>query len=586
MKMRLLLYSFCMLCGALSAQNITPINLNNGANSFFRDDTAGDRKGGWTDQGGNDLHMLPSGKADFCGVPFLISADKDGKSCIVLGGKASSWSWLPSQTIVKTPPLKGNCVYLLHSAAFVNNKKASDGKLPLAGRLTVQYTDDTSSEFRVRTGRDTADWHSANSIANASRVWTIYNNNAQVSLFASKFQINNKPVAALDFNSDGGSCIWMIAGAAIGDDVTIGKVQTPPKTPTRKFDFPSPRHNAVTALPRQGIPQNIILIIGDGMGFGSLDAASLAAYGRTGALLMQTLPVKIDCNTLSQGDRVTDSAAAATAIAGGYKTANSRVGMTADQQPRTTFAEAARDSGRAVGLVTTDNLQGATPAGFMAHVPGRGDYAGISVFAANSRFHVLIGNSGSRQHFLPKKDGVDLLAQMKSAGYVEANTDEMIAAAPSDKRIFGFPAFKNSDPASPGRIAGAVFERRGKNPHGFFVMVECSWPDGGGHGNNPDLSISGVSCVEFVLRAALDFAERNPNTLIVVTADHETGKVSAAMPKNGKAGFPEVTYRSTNHSEARVPFFAVGPGADLFTAGLDNTAISRVFAELWNLKLK
>jgi alkaline phosphatase len=143
-------------------------------------------------------------------------------------------------------------------------------------------------------------------------------------------------------------------------------------------------------------PKNIVLIIGDGMGQGALKLTSLYQHRAEGRLLMEQLPVALLCTTHSASADVTDSAAAATALACGVKTDNHFLGVTSDRKRLTSYAEAARRGGRSIGLITSDAITGATPGGFYAHQESRSGYQGVASDAAASGFDVLIGNNNGR----------------------------------------------------------------------------------------------------------------------------------------------------------------------------------------------
>ncbi len=575
---RLFVPLFC-LSAVLSAAEVSPLDLSSGANSHFRDEVDGDRKGGWTDQGSNDLRVLPAGDLKAGGIPFRILADSvDRKSCIVLGGNGER-SYFPKRaTLRPEKPFSGKFLYLLHAGAWIPKAKTH------AGNLKIVYADGSSEEKHLRAGRDLADWWSSDSISNAVRVWSKYNNNSQVSLFASRFPLKNKPVQALVFESLKG--VWMIASASVGDaldPVAIRKergIHGTYKAPPR---YPDETLSALQSV--GGTPKNIILIIGDGMGLNAVRSASLHAHGKPGMLVMEQMPVTGLAKTFSANSKVTDSAASGTALSSGYKTNNGMVGMNPGKKAMRSIASEALSSGRSVGILTTDSLTGATPAAFYAHVPSRGQGMVIAAQAAVSGFDVLIGSSPS--NFLPsaekgkRTDGRNIFAEMRRNGYGEVSDASGIREN-KEKKVFGTFRFRNETALS--EAAAAMFDRLGKNPNGFFCMIESSYPDGGGHGNNPDMTVRGTLMVDHTLKAAVDYALKHKNTLIVVTADHETGGLFAA-PNRKSFARPYMVYTTTSHTGSPVGVYAVGPGSDLFHGISDNTDIPKRFAGLWKLTL-
>ncbi len=343
----------------------------------------------------------------------------------------------------------------------------------------------------------------------------------------------------------------------------------------------------LAGIPRGGIPRNIIFIIGDGMGQGAIRFASLAAHGAPGRLSFEQFPVRGLARTASANSRVTDSAASGTALACGRKTNNGMIGMTPDKQKCRSVAELAHATGRAVGIMTTDQLTGATPAAFLAHVPSRKMAQEIAADMASSGVQVLIG-AGARP-FLPEKsggsrrDGRDLVAELGRKGYVQTVTPESLRQTPVDRPVFAF-IDDWSNPELPAEFASAVLERLNADPDGFFLMIEGCDPDRGGHSNDPDRSAHGVLSVDFLAHAALDFALAHPDTLVVITADHETGGISVS-PNRENPRRPFIAYSTKGHTGTAVDVFAFGPGADRFSGVMENTDIPAVFAEFFRFRL-
>ncbi len=333
-------------------------------------------------------------------------------------------------------------------------------------------------------------------------------------------------------------------------------------------------------------PKNIILLIGDGMGIGAITAARCFGCGPDGRLVMDSMPVTGFMLTHSANALVTDSAAAATALATGFKTNNGMISMTPDGMRLRTILEIAKELGKSTGVVTTDVLVGATPAAFYAHVHNRGQGDDIAAQVITSRIDVAFG--GGRGSFMPKTeteagraDGRDLLAEAQKRGYdVVGNAEEMHAS--KSNRIIGL--FDDSTNPSLADMTAKAIAVLGRNPRGFFLMAEHSWPDKGGHGNNHDQVVKGVLELDAALRKALDFAERDGQTLIVVTADHDTGGLAVQNPDD-KNPFFKPQWTGGGHTGNMVCLYAFGPGSTLFSGTHDNKDIPRIFASLWGGKL-
>ena len=333
-------------------------------------------------------------------------------------------------------------------------------------------------------------------------------------------------------------------------------------------------------------PKSIVLIIGDGMGIGAITAARCAGPGPDGRLVMDSMPVTGFLLTHSANALVTDSAAAATALATGVKTNNGMISMTPDGARLRTILEVARELGKSTGVVTTDGLVAATPAAFYAHVHNRGQGDDIAAQVVPSRINVAFG--GGRGSFVSKTeteggraDGRDMLAEARKRGYDVVGNAEEMHESKSDRIIGLFAESSNPSLADMTAKAIAVLSR---NPHGFFLTIEHSWPDKGGHGNNRDQVVKGVLELDAALRKALDFAESDDQTLIVVTADHETGGLAVQNPDD-KNPFFKPQWTGGGHTGNMVALYAFGPGSERFSGTHDNTDIPRIFAEFWDAKL-
>jgi alkaline phosphatase len=572
------------LTSSAARSSFTPLSFGDGANTGFCDAQADDRQGGWTDQGGNDLRALPPGTLALSGVPFTILSEASfpGKTCIVLGGPKRPY--LPGKAAVPVPEIRGACLYLLHAAAWCPPAQAKNN---MAGVLTVDYADGTSAEIHVRFGRDVGDWASPDSYKNAARVWSAYNANTQVSLFLSRFPLSKKPVKGLRLEAK--ESAWMIVAASIGDEAPVIPIKA---DLTLDKTYSAPTLDAPLACAAgTSAPKNIILIIGDGMGPGALELASLYQHKAVGKLYLQQLPVAGFCTTLSASSPVTDSAASATAFACGYKTANGHIGLTPDNGRVTSLAEAAHTDGRAVGLITSDAITGATPAGFFAHVTSRGSYSDVADWVAASSFDLFIGNANGKGWFAPKAaggqraDARNLLTEMAAAGYAVSEDPAAFAQTPLDKRALGFMAKGTLDSETClAQLTETALARLAKNDKGFFLMTECAITDAGGHGNKPELTVRGTIQVDWTVKSAVDFARARGDTLVLVTADHETGGLTCCITNN-PPGKLVMSYATTSHTGVPVRLYAYGPGANLFRGTIDNTDIAKTIFRLWHMAL-
>jgi alkaline phosphatase len=334
-------------------------------------------------------------------------------------------------------------------------------------------------------------------------------------------------------------------------------------------------------------PKNIILMIGDGMGLSQITAG---LYHNNNRLNLEQFPyIGLHKNYPADEEDglITDSAAGATSFACGVKTYNAAIGVGADSLPRTSILEMAEKKGLATGLVATCNIQHATPASFIAHNKHRKDYEGISLDFLKTDIDLFIG--GGKKYFDNRADGRDLLDELRKKNYQVTNWTEIDI----DKLTFtGQNAAyitANDQPlmASQGRDYLPIASEKAckflqnRSEKGFFMMIEGSQIDWGGHAGNQDYIINEMLDFDKTIGKVLEFAKKDGNTLVIVTADHETGGFAIlkgsrfgkivsgfAAPFEGK----EKT-QSRYHTGSMIPVFAYGPGAEEFTGIYENTAI-------------
>lgn len=395
--------------------------------------------------------------------------------------------------------------------------------------------------------------------------------------------------------------------------------------------------------------KNVIFLIGDGMG---LAHVTLTSYFVGKPLEMMKMSYSGLAYTYSANSFVTDSAAAGTALATGYKTFNGMLGMTPDGKPVMTLFEAAKKVGKATGVVTTTRVTHATPAAFYAHVKDRDEEKEIArQLVVGTTIDVAFG--GGMKHF-----SEELLEKAKANGFTVVTTrEELLNLDPSAvKRVLGIFARSHlsyyvdgEDRPSLAEMTRKAIEILSKNEEGFFLMVEGGRIDHAAHGNDVVAMIYDTIEFDEAVKVALEFAKKDGDTLVVVTADHETGglglsngeyaidveklrsypKISIEKlmkeitPDNFKEvikkyygidlsdeevealkkAFEEGEYAPSNtigeiisahaligwtthtHTGIMVPVFAEGPGAEKFTGIMENVEIPKMIAELTDVPL-
>lgn len=318
-------------------------------------------------------------------------------------------------------------------------------------------------------------------------------------------------------------------------------------------------------------PTNVILLIGDGTG---LSQVSAAQFYKDGPVNYDRFPVIGLIKTSSSSDLVTDSAAGATAFASGIKTYNGAVGVNVDTLAVNTIAEEAAQRGLATGIVATSSITHATPACFYAHVPLRRAQEDIALQLVQSPIEYFAG--AGTDYFAAREDGQNLLVELEKQGfYVDTTGLNPAGDSPKAGYLLAGSAMPKSIDGRGDFLPDATkmgIERLSNNSHGFFLMVEGSQIDWGGHDNDGDYLIGELIDFDQAIGVALDFAEKDGNTLVIVTADHETGGFTLAS-RDGDYGYIEPTFSTGGHSATMVPVFAFGPGAEYFGGIYENTQI-------------
>lgn len=332
-------------------------------------------------------------------------------------------------------------------------------------------------------------------------------------------------------------------------------------------------------------PKNIILMVGDGMGLAQVTAG---LYTNNNRLNLEQFPVIGLHKNYPDDDEdglITDSAAGATSFACGVKTYNAAIGVGVDSLPRPTILEMAEQHGLATGLVATCNIQHATPGSFIAHCKNRAWFEDIALDFLKTDLDLFIG--GGKKYFDDRKDGRNLLDEMRKKGYyINDWTQAELDTLNFPNQNVGF-LTANIQPlmATQGRNYLPVaaektcnfLQKRSKK--GFFAMIEGSQIDWGGHAGDTDYIVGEMLDFNNAIGKVLDFAKRDGNTLVIVTADHETGGFAVLKgSKMGKivGGFGAVYDEKTKsryHTGSLIPVYAFGPGSELFSGIYENTAI-------------
>lgn len=293
--------------------------------------------------------------------------------------------------------------------------------------------------------------------------------------------------------------------------------------------------------------KNVIFLIGDGMGLMSIEKTR----HETGAsLTLDTFAVKGFSKTASASSNVTDSAAGATALACAVRTNNGCVGVYpndihAEKSYPMNLCEFLKSKGLKTGIVTTDKTRGATPGGFSAHASSRNNNAEITRDQLESSLDLIWG----------AKTSTCSRSKAKKAGFEYVTSYKEMSALTAETRSFGQfdgELWRKDCGTLPTltQMTTKAIELLDSGENGFFLMVEGAHIDKNSHVNDGEGMKEALLSFDSAVKAALSFAKKDGETLVVVTADHETGGITL---KDGK-----YVYTTTEHTGVDVPLFVFG----------------------------
>ena len=368
---------------------------------------------------------------------------------------------------------------------------------------------------------------------------------------------------------------------------------------------------AITGCNNEPQVKNVIYLIGDGMGFGAVSSLLLTEEEPTGFEMAS--PVIGLSETCSANNYVTDSAAGGTALATGTRTNNGYVGADPDGNQLTSVLRKAQTYGMKTGIVVNTTLTEATPGAFYGGVISRKMVYDIAKQFTESEVDVAIG--GGLDHFVGRPDSLDLTATLIEKGYDVYLNWETVLETESDKFVGILPLYdlhrreENNGEASAAEgqevclaaqmaalnedatrehlseptvylekattKALEVLSRNNKD--GFFLMIESAIIDGYGHNNDGEGMIVEMQEFNCTLRKMIEYVNQHPETLLVVTADHETGGTGVYYNGHtpGNEGPLRLKFSTSGHTGTVVPIFAYGAGAENFAGVMKNTDIPK-----------
>ncbi|MFY1047867.1 alkaline phosphatase [Chryseobacterium sp. GP-SGM7] len=324
-------------------------------------------------------------------------------------------------------------------------------------------------------------------------------------------------------------------------------------------------------LKKKSPVRNVILLIGDGNGLSQISSSVLANRGQLTLTQLKNIGL---IKTTSADNFTTDSAAGATAFATGKKTKNRFIGVDAEGKNTPSITEILSEKGFNTGVITTDEIVGATPSAFYAHQKDRGMEKEIAEDLLTSKLTFF--SAGGKSKISPNHQ------------FVIANQPEEIGKNKAEKLAYfmsenGVPqVLKGRDNLLANVVENSLaFLKNKKKP--FFMMIEGAQIDTGGHSNNVGTIVTEGIDFDRAITKAIQFADQNPGTLVVITADHETGGFS--IPHGDmKTSTVEGDFTTDDHSATLIPVFSYGSGSENFTGVYENNEIFHKILKALKLK--
>lgn len=349
--------------------------------------------------------------------------------------------------------------------------------------------------------------------------------------------------------------------------------------PTQTFTYEHPYAVEKLQAPKGKKVKNVILMIGDGM---SLMHVYTAWAANRGKLWLENAQATGLSKTWAVKKLVTDSGSGGTSLATGVKTVYHAVGVDPEGKPLTSLVDVAKELGKDAGMAVTCRLWDATPCDFCCHNIDRDKEDELVGDYPTSGVDFVFG--GGAQKFTNRKDGRDIFKELQKKGYHVSRTLDDFFAYDKNSRIFAVPYDKDTPlPDERGDLLARASMKgislMNQNKNGFFMMIEGSQLDDYGHFNQLDLLMKETLDFDQTVGEVMKWAAKDGETLVVVTADHETGGLTL-VNGNKDEGRVECCFSTKDHSGAMVPVYAFGPGAENFTGIFENTDVFKKIKKL------
>ncbi|MDD2476186.1 MAG: alkaline phosphatase [Dysgonamonadaceae bacterium] len=341
-------------------------------------------------------------------------------------------------------------------------------------------------------------------------------------------------------------------------------------------------YDVVTLTPPTGKKvKNVILMIGDGMSLMHVYSAWTANRGKLNLDNSQAIGLS---KTYCADRLITDSGAGGTALATGQKTNYHYVGVDTEGKPLKSLVDLASENGKSAGIAVTCRLWDATPATFCCHNIDRDNEAEIVADYVNCNADYVFG--GGAKLFENREDGRNIFKELSNKGFQIPRSWDEVEKIKNGKVFAVVDSVDTPLPAERGDLLARAslkgIELLNQNTNGFFMMIEGSQIDDYGHFNDLDLLMQETHDFDRTIGKIYEWAAQDGETLVVITADHETGGLTL-VDGDLEEGRIACKFSTGGHSGVMVPVYAFGPGSEKFTGIYENTAIFDKIKELLNL---
>jgi alkaline phosphatase len=330
-------------------------------------------------------------------------------------------------------------------------------------------------------------------------------------------------------------------------------------------------------------PKNVILLISDGTGLSQISTAFYFKDSMPNYTRFKNIGL---IKTSSAGQEITDSAAGATAFSCGVKTFNSAIGVANDSTAIETIVELASSKNVKTGLIASSSITHATPGSFFGHQINRGMADEIAADLLSGKVDFFA--AGGLKYFTKRKDKRNLVTELTTLNYkIDTTSLGSFTQIKSSQKVGYLLADDAMPKMSDGRgdflsdATNLAIKFLSKNNRPFFIMTEGSQIDWGGHNNDAPYLIAELLDFDNLIGKVLDYAEKDGNTLVIVTSDHETGGFTLSPQRKKKADGTEyddytkvgTSFSTGGHSATLIPVFAFGPGSEEFNGVYENNEI-------------